>query len=106
MIQGFSRRVSHDKFCPICVLCLPLFNILIFLFKPGYMPKGEDEIHGKSNMKTYITMCKIDGQWEFAACLRKLKQALCINLEGWDGEGDRRKVQKGGDICVPMADSC
>ena len=31
---------------------------------------------------------------------------LCINLEGWDGVGDGREVQKGGDICTPMADSC
>ena len=31
---------------------------------------------------------------------------LCINLEGWDGEGDGREVEKGGDICIPMADSC
>ena len=23
-----------------------------------------------------------------------------------DGEGDRREVQKGGDICTPMADLC
>ena len=22
------------------------------------------------------------------------------------GEGDRREVQKGEDICIPMADSC
>ena len=29
-----------------------------------------------------------------------------INLEGWDGEEGGRKVQKGGDICIPMADSC
>ena len=28
------------------------------------------------------------------------------NVEGWDGEGNRREVQKGGDICIPMADSC
>ena len=26
----------------------------------------------------------------------QLKQGLCINLEGWDGEGDGREVQKGG----------
>ena len=45
-------------------------------------------MYGKSNMETYITICKIDGQWEFAVCLRELKQGLCINLEGWDGEGD------------------
>ena len=29
-----------------------------------------------------------------------------INLEGWAGEGDGREVQKGGYICIPMADSC
>ena len=39
-------------------------------------------------------------------CLRKLKQGLCINLEGWDAEGDGREVKEGGDICIPMADSC
>ena len=34
---------------------------------------------------------------------RTLKQGgLCINLEGWDGEGDGREFQKGGDICIPM----
>ena len=36
---------------------------------------------GESNMETYITVCKIDGQWEFAICLRELKQGLCIHLE-------------------------
>ena len=30
----------------------------------------------KSNMEIYITICKIDSQWEFAVWLRKLKQAL------------------------------
>ena len=41
-------------------------------------------MYGKSNMETYITICKIDSQWEFAVWLRKLKQGLSINLEGWD----------------------
>ena len=36
---------------------------------------------------------------------QELKQELCINLEGWDGEGDGREFQKGGDICILMADS-
>ena len=63
-------------------------------------------MYGKSNMETYITICKIDYQWEFVVWLRKLKQRLCINLERWDGEGDGREVQKGGNICIPMADSC
>ena len=61
---------------------------------------------GKSNMEIYITICKIDNQWEFAVWLRKLRQGLCINLEGWHWEGDGREFQKGGDICIPMAYSC
>ena len=53
-------------------------------------------------METYITICKIDSQQEFAVWLRKLKQELCITLEwvGWEGRWE------GGDICIPMADSC
>ena len=62
-------------------------------------------MYGESDMETYITMRKIDSQWEFAVWLRKLKQRLCINLEGWDGEGDGREVRKEGDICIPLADS-
>ena len=57
-------------------------------------------MYGKSNMETYITVCKIDSQWEIAVWLRKHKQGLCINLEGWYGEGDEREVQKGGDTCI------
>ena len=34
--------------------------------------------------------------------------ALCQPREvgRWDGERDRREVQEGGGICIPMADSC
>ena len=63
-------------------------------------------MYGESNIETYIAMCKIDSQREFAVWLRKLKQGLCINLEGWDGEADGREGQDGGDICIPMTDSC
>ena len=63
-------------------------------------------MYGKSNIETYITICKIDSHWEFAVWFRKLKQGLCINLEGWNAEGDGRAAQKGEDICIPMADSC
>ena len=35
---------------------------------------------------------------------------LCISLEGWDGEGNGREVQKAEDIYIyiyiPMANSC
>ena len=31
---------------------------------------------------------------------QETQMGLRINLEGWDGEGDGREVQKGGDICI------
>ena len=65
---------------------------------------GESEMYGKGNMETYIIIYKIDSQQEFALWLRKLKQGLCLNLEGWDGAGDGREVQKLGGMCIPMAD--
>ena len=60
---------------------------------------------GESNMETYIDIRKIYRQWAFALCLRELKKGLCINLDRWDGVGDRREVQEEGDICITMADS-
>ena len=57
-------------------------------------------MYEKSNMETYIIICKIDNPGEFAVWLRELKQGLCINLEGWNGEGTRREAQKGRCVCV------
>ena len=37
---------------------------------------GEGETYGKSNMETYITICKIDSQQEFAVWLRNSNRAL------------------------------
>ena len=71
------------------------------------MGRGEGRVRcGKSNMETYITICKINNQQEFALWLRKLKQGFCTDLEGWDGEEDGRVFQKGGNIGIPKADLC
>ena len=53
-------------------------------------------MYGKSNMETYITICKIDSQREFAVCLRILKQGLSKNLEGWDGMEMRGRFKREG----------
>ena len=52
-------------------------------------------MYEKSNMETYITICKIESQWKSAMCLRELKQGLCNNLDGWDEEEG-----------IPMANLC
>ena len=36
--------------------------------------EGEGEMYGNSNTETYITICKIDSQREFAVWLRKLNR--------------------------------
>ena len=37
---------------------------------------------------------------------QETQTGLCINLEEWDGGGDGREIHMGGNICIPMADSC
>ena len=37
---------------------------------------------------------------------QEIKTGALYQPRGWDGEEDGREVQKGGDICIPMADSC
>ena len=63
-----------------------------------YREEGECEMYGESNMETYNIICKIDSHWEPPICFRELKQGLCDNLVGWDGEGGEREVQEGVDM--------
>ena len=56
-------------------------------------------------METYITIHKIDGNLLYGSG-NSNRGSVSINLEGWDREGGGREVQKGGDICIPMADLC
>ena len=45
-------------------------------------------MYGKSNMETYITICKIESQREFALWLRKLKTGALYQPRGvgWGGK--------------------
>ena len=56
-------------------------------------------------METYVIICKIDSQWEFAVPQGTETGVSCVSLEGWDGEGDGGEVQEGRVICTPIADS-
>ena len=68
------------------------------------MGRGEERVRHMGRVIWKLTLPYSQG--EFAICLRELKQGLCINLEGGDGEGEGKEVQEGGVICIPMADSC
>ena len=60
------------------------------------MDTGQGERYGESNMETYIIICKIaNGTLRYVSGNSNRDS---INPEGWDGEGDGREVQEGGDI--------
>ena len=54
--------------------------------------RAEGEMYGNSNMETYITICKIDNQWEFSLLLKN------SNRGGMEREMGRRF--KGEGTCV------
>ena len=98
-IYGIQKNGTEELICR-AAMEKQTFRIDFWTWERG----GDSEMHGESNIETYITICKIDNQQEFAVWFRK--PGLCINLEGWDGVGDGRQAQKGRDICITMADSC
>ena len=52
-------------------------------------------MYEKSNVETYITICKVDSQREFTVWLRKLKQGLCYQPRGVGWRGRREGGSKG-----------
>ena len=57
------------------------------------------EEHGNTHIKKCITASR----WELCDA-GSSNPALCDNLERWDGRWG--EVQEGGDMGIPMADSC
>ena len=70
------------------------------IYGHGEGEEGKGQMYGKSNMEIYITICKLDSQWEYAVWLRELTPRLYNNLEVWDGKGDGREVQEGRNIYI------
>ena len=55
----------------------------------------------------YVTICKIESQWEFAIRCRKPKPLLHDNLEGWMGwrmGGRFERKETGVYLCLIHAD--
>ena len=54
-------------------------------------------MYGKSNMETYITICKVDSQRECAVCLRELKSGALYQPRGvgWGGRQEGGSRGKG-----------
>ena len=68
--------------------------------------RREGEMYGKSNLETYITICKIDSQLGICCVAQETQTGALYQPRGVAWEGDGKEFQEGGDICIPMADSC
>ena len=67
--------------------------------------EGEGEMNGESSMEAY-TLTYVKQPMEIY-CMTKGTQIRALNnLEGWESVGGGKEVQEGGDIRIPMADSC
>ena len=49
---------------------------------------------------------KLGSQRESPVRPGRSNPALCDSLEEWEGVGGGREVQEGGDMCIPVANSC
>ena len=70
--------------------------------------EGDGGTNWESSIETYtLPYVKLDSQGEFAVWCRELKPCAHWQPRGWEGVGrGGREVQDGGDICIPVADSC
>ena len=70
------------------------------------MGEGEGGTNRESSVETYtLPFVKYKSGGNLLYDVGSSDPLLCDNLEGWDGVGGGREVQKGGDICIPIADS-
>ena len=60
------------------------------------MGGGEGEMYGESNMETYVTICKIDSQWEFAERLTNSNRGSVSTERGAMGREMGGKFKREG----------
>ena len=65
----------------------------------------EGRMHWENSKETYTLPYVKQRASENLLCDTGSSASALGNLEGWDGEGDGRGVQEGGDMCIPVADS-
>ena len=73
---------------------LPL-GVPSYLESPNLSLGGEGEMHGKSNMETYITICKIGSQWRGICCVAQETQTGALYQPrgvGWGGRFKRKGI--------------
>ena len=69
--------------------------------------RGEERGRCMERVTWKLTLPYVNRQPTGICCMAQETQTGALyHPRGVDGEGDGREVQKGGDICIPTADSC
>ena len=66
-----------------------------------HMRRGEERVRSMERVTWKLTLPYV----KYIAKGNLLYGSGALHQQGWDGKGDGREVQKGEDICIPMADS-
>ena len=66
--------------------------------------RGEGEMYGVTRKLT-LPYVKQTANGNLLYGSGNSNRGSVTTLQGWDGEGDGREVQEGGDICTPLTDS-
>ena len=69
--------------------------------------RGEERVKCMERVTWILTLPYVKYIANGVCCMAQETQTVTLyQPRGWDGMGDGREVLKGGDICIPMADSC
>ena len=109
---------EKDKYC-ILIHIMGLRKMVLMTYLQGSSGDADIETsfgHSRGERRwddlweqhwnVYITVRKVDSQWEFAVWHREPKASALWQPREWGGEGGGRQGQEAGNICIPMADSC
>ena len=70
------------------------------------MGRGEEKVRCMERVTWKLTLPYVKQPTGISSMAQETQTGALYQPRGWDGEGDGREVQKGGDICRPMANSC
>ena len=68
--------------------------------------RGEERVRCMERVTWKLTLPYVKQPTGICCVAQETQIWALYQPRGVDGEGDGRELQEGGDICIPMADSC
>ena len=68
--------------------------------------RGEERVRCMERVAWELTLPYIKYPMVICCRTQETQTGALYQPEGWGGAGEGREVQEGGDVCIPVADSC